>query len=333
MTNDEEATRRVSPERYEASAAPDPELTQVVAPHVASPSGSPDPQAAPAGDEEERTRHIDSFTPPSSPPPPSGPAAGPSSQPSFGPPPSQQRYAPPPPNQPSTPTTPNYPPGAGFGGYPPPTGPGAYPPPTGPGAYPSAGGPHQPFPQNPQQASYPPHSSMPPQGPPPSPAEMANAALAKGNSLIEQLMARGVRGELIKQAWFQGWRGQSGLVYGSFGVALVLCLIMTAVPGVVGVVLTDIIWAALIYLYFAIGNKLAHQFIAYGVCLVGAVLALLSALYSAATLVYLMSLGFVSTAVLSIITVVLSAVSGVALAYIGWRVRAAIKRFQSNGQL
>jgi hypothetical protein len=34
-------------------------------------------------------------------------------------------------------------------------------------------------------------------------------------------------------------------------------------------ILTDVLWIAVAYLYFALGTKLAHQFLLFGVCLVG----------------------------------------------------------------
>jgi hypothetical protein len=87
-------------------------------------------------------------------------------------------------------------------------------------------------------------------------------------------------------------------------------------------------WVGLIYLYFALGTKLAHHFIAYGICGVGAVLALFSAFYTGATLIDLASLYFAGTAAL-LISLAGTVVSGAALAYIGVQVHRAIQRLSS----
>lgn len=158
-----------------------------------------------------------------------------------------------------------------------------------------------------------------------------NALLAKGNSFITRLMSRGIRGELIRQPWFLNFRHQSAdqFVYVTYGVGLLLAIVFALLPGVIGTIITDLVWAGLIYLYFALGTKLAHQFIAYGICGVGAALALLSALYTGATFVDLASLHFAGTAVLLLISLAVTAVSGVALAYIGVQVHSGIQRLSS----
>lgn len=161
--------------------------------------------------------------------------------------------------------------------------------------------------------------------------EAANALLAKGNSLISRLMYRGIRGELIRQPWFHNFRHQSAdqFVYVTYGVGLLLSLVLGLVSGVIGTIITDLIWAGLIYLYFALGTKLAHQFIAYGIGAVGAVLALLSALYTVTTLIDLVSLHFAGTAVLLLISLGVTVVSGAVLAHIGVQVRRGIQRLSA----
>jgi hypothetical protein len=140
-----------------------------------------------------------------------------------------------------------------------------------------------------------------------------NSLLAKGNSFITRRMYRGIRGELIRQPWFVNFRRQSPdqFVYVTYGVGLLLSLVLGLMPGVIGTIITDLIWAGLIYLYFALGTKLGHQFIAYGISAVGAMLALLSALYTLATFVDLASLHFAGTAVLLLITLGGTVVSGI----------------------
>jgi hypothetical protein len=162
--------------------------------------------------------------------------------------------------------------------------------------------------------------------------EAANALLAKGNSLITRLMYRGIRGELIRQPWFANIRQQSAdpFVYITYGVGLLLAVVFALMPGIIGTIITDLVWAGLIYLYFALGAKLAHQFIAYAICAVGAVLALLSALYTVTTLIDLLSLGFAGTAALLVIGLVVTVVSGIVLAYIGVQVRRGIQRLSAR---
>jgi hypothetical protein len=101
-------------------------------------------------------------------------------------------------------------------------------------------------------------------------------------------------------------------------------------PGVIGTIITDLDWAGLIYVYFALGTKLAHQFIAYAICGVGAALALLSALYTVTTSIDLVSLHFAGTAVLLVIGMVVTAASGVVVAYVGVQVHRGIQRLSAR---
>jgi hypothetical protein len=113
-------------------------------------------------------------------------------------------------------------------------------------------------------------------------------------------------------------------------VGLLLAVVFALMPGVIGTLITDLVWAGLIYLYFALGTKLAHQFIAYAICGVGAVLALLSALYTVTTLIDLLSLGFAGTAALMVIGMVVTVVSGIVLAYVGVQVHRDIQRLAAR---
>jgi hypothetical protein len=195
--------------------------------------------------------------------------------------------------------------------------------------------PGPPIPPPPHQG-YPNGAPTPPQNPygpgtSQNPVDAANALLAKGNSLIERLMGRGIRGELIRAPWFLNFRHQSPdqFVYLTYGVGLLLAIVFSLLPGVVATIITDLIWAGLIYTYFALGTKLAHQFVAYGVGAVGAVLALLSALYTGATFVDLASMNFAGTAVLMLISLGAEVISAAVLAYIGLQVHHGIQRLCS----
>jgi hypothetical protein len=315
---DEELTQRVT----SASPAPSPadeDKTQVV------PRMTPTDDATAVDPEaEEKTTLIAS-----QPPLPQQPAAAPSAPPAgqqqhrAGPPP-QQLYGPPA----SAPTTPPPHGGPGRGAPPPPPGYGPqFPPPPGYGPQ---------FPPAPPQPPYTAGAQTPPPngyGPnaTQNPMDAANALLAKGNSLISKLMYRGIRGELIRQPWFVNFRQQSPdqFVYITYGIGVFLALLM-GMLGVVGTVITDVIFAGLIYLYFALGTKLAHQFVAYGICGVGAVLALLSALYAVATFFDLASLHLAGYAITLLFSLAVTVVSGLVLAYIGFQVYRGIQRLSSQ---
>jgi hypothetical protein len=162
--------------------------------------------------------------------------------------------------------------------------------------------------------------------------EGANALLAKGNSLISKLMYRGIRGELIRAPWFVNFRQQSPdqFVYITYGIGLFVALVMSMLPGFIGTLITDVIFAGLIYVYFALGTKLAHQFVAYGICGVGAVLALLRALYNVATFFDLASLHLAGYAIGVLLSLAVTVISGLVLAYIGFQVYRGIQRLSSQ---
>jgi hypothetical protein len=210
--------------------------------------------------------------------------------------------------------------------------------PAAPPPAPGAGQPHR-APAPPPRPSYgraAPAPIPPPHGYGPNtsqnPMEAANALLAKGNSLITRLMYRGIRGELIRQPWFANIRQQSAdpFVYITYGVGLLLAVVFALVPGVIGTIITDLVWAGLICLYFALGTKLAHQFIAYAICAVGAGLALLSALYTVTTLIDLLSLHLAGTAALLVIGLAVTVASGIVLAYVGVQVHRGIQRLSAR---
>jgi hypothetical protein len=145
-------------------------------------------------------------------------------------------------------------------------------------------------------------------------------------------MHRGVRGELIRQPWFQNFRHQQPdqFVYVSYGVGLVLSLIFSLLPGLVSLVLSNAVWVGLAYLFFAVGTKRAHQFIVYGICLVGAVLSLLGALFSLSTIMTLAGLPYSGSAIVGLIIVAAgSVVVALILGYIGLQVHRGIQRMSS----
>lgn len=252
------------------------------------------------------------------------PVGAPHQQQHYGgptPPPHQPLFnaTPPPLGAPHQSQAPNY------GGPTPPPPPGA--PPSGPTGYgqpPAPGGP----PPN-SQNTYQPYSANGAQ----SPMDAANALLAKGNSLIAQLMSRGIRGELIRQPWFQGFRRTpqqaDQFVYISYAVGIVLTLVL-GMMGAVGTILALGIGIGLCYLYFALGTKKAHQFIAYGICGVGGGLSVLSLILSAVALMDVMSLRYAtgSMAVGLIINIGVTVVVGAILGYIGLQVLRGIRRLE-----
>jgi hypothetical protein len=304
---DEELTQRVT----SASPAPSPadeDTTQVV------PRMTPTDDAA-AGDPaaEEKTTLIASQPAPTQQPPPRQPAAAPPPPPTGQ---QQHRTGPPPPQPYGGPASaPTPPPGYGPQ-FPPPPGYGAQFPP--PPPY-TVGAP------TPPPNGYGPNATQ-------NPMDAANALLAKGNSLISKLMYRGIRGELIRQPWFLNYRQQSAdqFVYITYGIGLFLALVASLLPGFIGTLITDVIFAGLIYLYFALGTKLAHQFVAYGICAVGAVLALLRALYNVATIFDLASVPYMAGYAIGVlVSLAITVVSGLILAYIGFQVYRGIQRLSS----
>ncbi|WP_160110913.1 hypothetical protein [Mycolicibacterium houstonense] len=349
-SDDENRTRVVN----SAPSAFDQEKTQLVIPKAPVPpqpaAGHPAPNAQPpfpAGPPPQQPGFG------ATPPPPPGYGAPPPPPQNFGtPPPPPAGYGTPPPPPPGFGTPP--PPPAGFGappqqpgfgaptpspsgyGTPAPPGFGATPPQSpgygtpppppgyGPGA-PTPGGypPNPPGPQNPYSAN----GAQ-------SPMEAANALLSKSNSFIAQLMSRGIRGELLRQPWFQKWRQtpqqSDQFIYLTYAGGILLA-IMFGLLGSIGTIFGLAIGIGLCYLYFALGTKKAHQFIAYGICGVGVVLSLISILFTVAALVDLSSIPY-STGSLMLrllfglgITVITAAILG----YVGIQVHRGIQRMSS----
>lgn len=318
-----------TPKTFDSSAGfpPPAQPPRPISPPAAQPPRpmSPPPAQAHRPVPDTRPAPIPQQTPyPAPPQPPQFGAAHPQQQYGGTPPPQQPLFnAPPPPsgaphqNQPPHHGGSSAPPPPGFSG-PPPGAPGGYGQPPAPGGYP-----------NPAQNPYQPYSATGAQ----SPMDAANALLAKGNSFIAQLMSRGIRGELIRQPWFQGFRStpqqSDQFVYISYAVGILLTLIL-GMLGAVGTILALGVGVGLCYLYFALGTKKAHQFIVFGICGVGVALSLLSLVLSAVALMDLMSLRYStgSMAVMVIISMGVTVVAGAILGYIGLQVHRGIQRLE-----
>ncbi|MUL67339.1 hypothetical protein BOO86_22890 [Mycobacterium sp. CBMA 234] len=211
--------------------------------------------------------------------------------------------------------TPPPPPGFGTGGAQVPPGFGA----PQPGGYPGPGGP--------QYAGQP--------GPQQTPVDMAKSLLNKGDSFIFRLMTRGVRGELIQQPWFQGMRtnpqGSSQFVYLGYAGAVLLGLLFSLF-GAIGSLLSFAVWLGIAYCFLALGTKLAAQFVAYGICGVGAVASLLGLLFGVIGLAGVSSSPYVSgslTAML-VFAVVINGIVAVVLGYIGIQVHKGIQKIATG---
>lgn len=107
-----------------------------------------------------------------------------------------------------------------------------------------------------------------------------------GENVVTRLLDRGMRGELIQQPWFQKFRAESPdqFVYISYGGGLFVSIVLTLIPSMfVSTVLSDLLWLAIGYLYLALGTKLAHQFLVFGICLVGTLVMLWRSLSAVTT--------------------------------------------------
>ncbi|UXA19082.1 hypothetical protein [Mycobacterium sp. SMC-4] len=128
--------------------------------------------------------------------------------------------------------------------------------------------------------TYPAAASSTPVGGPTIPSYPAAPAR---DSFVQRLMQRGVRGELIRQPWFQDLRQKNPdpSVYVSYAAAVLISLMMLIIPSsFVITVFTTSLWVGVGFLYLALGTKLAHQFLLFGVCLVGALVMSTRVLFS-----------------------------------------------------
>ncbi|BCI78678.1 hypothetical protein ACJH6J_02740 [Mycobacterium sp. SMC-18] len=313
------------------AAAPETgDQTQVVPPTVAAPQWQPpQPPAAPNPYGQQVPPAAPQWQPP---------------QPGYQPPQSQfgQPGAPVPPqpeqpwNPAGAPVPPPPPPGFGAPTYgapgfgapgfgapiPPGFGPGGAQPGFGapqPGGYPGPGAPQFGGPAGPQQ----------------TPVDMAKSLLTKGDSFIFRLMTRGVRGELIQQPWFQNMRnnpqGSNQFVYLGYGGAVLIGLFLSLFGGI-GSLIASVVWLGLAYCFLALGTKLAAQFVAYGICGVGAAASLLGLLIGIIGLAGVSSSPYISgslTAML-ILAVVINGVIAVVLGYIGIQVHKGIQKIAAG---
>lgn len=206
---------------------------------------------------------------------------------------------------PAVPTSPPVTPPVSYPGHPP-----TYPPVAPPVAYPSAP------PPPPTQVGGQPYSAYPQ-----SPAR---------DSFITRWMERGVQGLLIRQPTFQDQRQRNPdpLVYISYGVGFVVTVLLSLIPSsFVVTVLTLMLWAGIGYLYLAVGTKLAHQFVLFGICLVGGLVMLLRAIgaitaLSSGRLYY----AYFEPPVVLVLTLLISLAGIAALVYIGIHVTRGIQR-------
>jgi hypothetical protein len=133
----------------------------------------------------------------------------------------------------------------------------------------------QPNPMRPQPPMH--YPAIPPTTPPARPSYAYNSASTGQASFVTRLMERGVRGELFRQPWFQRIRGQSPdpFLFATYAGGFVVTILLGLIPSTFfSTVLTDVLWLAIGYLYFALGTRLSHQFLAFGICLVGALVML-----------------------------------------------------------
>jgi hypothetical protein len=95
-------------------------------------------------------------------------------------------------------------------------------------------------------------------------------------------MLRGTRGEVLPQPWFQKLRANSAdmFVFVSYPAAFVITIMFSMLtsrttPQPFVWFVEYGIWFTMGFLYLALGTKLAHQFLLWGICLVGVLVSLL----------------------------------------------------------
>lgn len=242
------------------------------------------------------------------------------------------------PSGPMPPQQPAPPPGAGF----PPAPPAGYgPAPAGYGYPPgSHGGPAQsgPAPTGYGAPAGPTAQAGSPNMPPPPRDYRADArnALNKGNSWLGRLIRKGVNGELIPVTAFQSYRMHKPvpLTVAVFVAGLILAGLFNQSGGLIGLILSEAMWAATAFVLIAIGTKGALQTVVYGICLVGALGFAAAAYMAFTTYSTLSSLPYsgaasgisISLVVIGVLAVVLAVVHG----YIGIQVNREIKKIASG---
>lgn len=97
--------------------------------------------------------------------------------------------------------------------------------------------------------------------------------------LVDRLIDRGARGELIRAPWFQNirLRNADAFVIGTYAVGFFLTVLLESfTSSVLTAFVVYALWLGLGYLYLALGTRLSHQFLKYGICLVAVVVLLLT---------------------------------------------------------
>ncbi|RDH75280.1 hypothetical protein DVS77_26635 [Mycolicibacterium moriokaense] len=164
----------------------------------------------------------------------------------------------------------------------------------------------------------------------------ARNALNKGNSWLGRLIRKGVNGELIPITAFQSYRMHKPvpLTVAVFVAGLILAGLFNQSGGLIGLALSEAMWAATAFVLIAIGTKGALQTVVYGICLVGALGFAAAAYMAFTTYSTLSSLPYSGTAsgisislvVIGVLAVVLAVVHG----YIGIQVNREIKKIASG---
>lgn len=147
------------------------------------------------------------------------------------------------------------------------------------------------------------------------------------DSFIIRLMEKGVQGGLFRQPWFHDMRQRNAnaFVYISFVVGFVASIALSLIPSsFVVTVFTTFLWVAIGYLYLALGTKLGHQFLLFGICLVGG---LVMAFRVLSAIVGLAGSGYYYEDPAVLMVVLLVNLVGVAAAvYVGIQVHRGIQR-------
>ncbi|WP_163742300.1 hypothetical protein [Mycolicibacterium fallax] len=169
-----------------------------------------------------------------------------------------------------------------------------------------------------------------PVGSPHPTAPQQPAAARPNDTIVTRLVESGVRGQLIRQPWFQNLRASNAdlAVYVSFGVGVVLTGIFSLIPsGFVSDFLIVGLWAGLAYLYLALGTKLSHQFLLWGICVAGGVVTVLKVLSGFSTLTFGTWFGlYRDPLVVVFLDMLLNVAVALALGYLGMQMHREIAK-------
>lgn len=182
---------------------------------------------------------------------------------------------------------------------------------------------------------------VPPVGYPSVPQAVPNNAYPQSayppapprGSFVTRLMDRGVQGGLVRQPWFQEQRQRNPepLVYITYGVAVFTSIVLWFIPSsFVVTVFTAALWAGVGYLFFAIGTKLAHQFILFGICLAGGLVAALRVLFTITALsASRLYSAYYEPAIVLVLVLLINMAVGAGLVYVGVNVHRGIQRMST----